>query len=404
VVVAAATTTFTISGTVSANGKPLMGIMVTASGSTTSYYTDVNGHYSISGIAAGSSVDIGAAFGSPYTIPITADGPNSGYFYNITANHTQNFSAARYTTVYLLHGIGQSYLPMRSLEANLTGANGKALDLSRFLVDASFDFSECAAAGASCTTSNLCSISNGVKTCAPCSVSAGGQKLATQYLVNAPWDIVLVGYSMGGLIARDVLVHGNTAAYGNVLATHNVRGLVTLGTPHWGYPMVDGIDNLAMCPQLVTDMAGSWNPNTGQANPLSPFLSAIDNGNWDASKYGVYWLAAAGRFCNSPWRVDVNNPGVPLPTGCLESPGVNSNDGVVCADSALYSSAATGAPTDVFNDLYNKYAHTDTLMGFGTALMFGLGCKASPSANPQLFDPRPDEDPFKQIVAVINGN
>jgi hypothetical protein len=136
---------------------------------------------------------------------------------------------------------------------------------------------------------------------------------------------------------------------------------------------------------------------------IAKFLLSVDNGNWDASKYGGYWLAATGRFCTSPWRLDINNAGVPLSTGCLEPLGTPSNDGVVCADSALYSSATAGAPTGVFNDPYAKYAHTDVAGGFGTALTMYF-CTASPSTNPQLFDPRPDEDPFKQIVAVINGN
>jgi hypothetical protein len=407
-------TVYTISGTVRANGKPLQGaalqqVMVTANVNGLAKVPNptikADGTYTISGIPAGASVAVGAAFGSPYTIPITADGPANGYFYNVRANKTQDFSTAKYTTVYLLHGIGQSYLAMEDLQAKLT-TPPTGLDLSRFMVDATFDFSECSAT-TSCTTSCF----PGTTACYPCGISTGGKKLATQYLANAPWGIVLVGYSMGGLIARDVLVHGSSAAYGNILGTHAVLGLVTLGTPNWGYAVLSGVDGNFMCLALVNDMAGSWNTVSGVANPLSPFLSSVDNGNWGSSNFGQYWLAAAGRFCTSPERyvpspVALFGIAVYYPTGCLEPFGVNSNDGVVCADSALYSfysnPGPAGKPTAVFNDPGAKYSHTYAYAGVGTWLL--MGCQTGPpSVNPVLFNPTVGEDPFGQMVNVING-
>ena len=135
---------------------------------------------------------------------------------------------------------------------------------------------------------------------------------------------------------------------------------------------------------------------------IAKFLLSVDNGNWDASKYGGYWLAAAGRFCNLNSRYVL---GLPYATGCMEANGVPGNDGVVCADSAQYSYYSTpgpaGKPTAVFNDPNTKYSHTDTLAGYGTWLMFG--CAASTSTNPQMFDPKPGEDPFGQMVQVINN-
>jgi hypothetical protein len=119
-------------------------------------------------------------------------------------------------------------------------------------------------------------------------------------------------------------------------------------------------------------MAGSWNTLEGIPNPLSQFLSGL-NASWAPSLFGSYWLAAAGRFCNTQTRNNVSNPGGPPFTGCLEGSGtadVNySSDGVVCADSAKYSTGSTGIPTATFLDPNHIYSHTNTLGGYGTALM-----------------------------------
>lgn len=384
------TTSYSISGKITAGGKPLQGVTVTYnSGSST---TDKDGNYRIP-VDQGYNVTI-LPYYSGYTLPFTPGNgtassctsnpspsrPTSCYFSDVQGNQTQDFTTT-FTTIFLLHGIGQGSSAMRGLFANLTDSTG--VDLSRFVVNAGFDFSECAAAGPNCAST--------------CSISTGGKKLATQYIANAPGDVVLVGYSMGGLIARDVLVNGHRTDYASVLDTHNIRGLVTLGTPHWGYPMMD-VDKGRLCPQLETDMAGSWNWLTKEPNPLSPFLSTL-NASWSPSSYGGYWLAAAGRFCNFPARINPLNPAYPPYSGCLEPNGVYSNDGVVCADSAQYSSASVGSPTELFDDSNHNYSHTDTLLGFGTALL--MGCKTS-STNGRLFDPRPNEDPFQQMVTLIN--
>jgi pimeloyl-ACP methyl ester carboxylesterase len=434
--------TYTISGQVTnPNGKPVQGITITAANSTapsTSAVTDANGQYSFTGLAACSTVTLSATFGSPYTIPITPNDPANGYFYCIQANQTQNFTTANFTAVYLLHGIGQSSLAMQQLAANLTASGG--LNLSQFFVDAGFDFSECAA-------SQACSLVTETPTLAAaatalnlnplaCSVSSGSMKLADYVNFHyasipneAPYlpatgasGIVLVGYSMGGLIARSLLVNGYSAAYEGVLSNYAVRGLVTLATPNWGYPYIP-LDTSVQCPQIDVDMAGSWNTLTGLANPLSippsfplpTFLSTLD-ASWSASSFGSYWLAAAGRFCNVQQRNQnaasnaYDNPPTFQPilyyTGCIEPNGVSSNDGVVCADSAEYSYSSnpgpTGKPTAVFDDPTDKYSHTNSFLGFGTYLM--MGCQASPSQYQQLYTPLPGANSlFSQIVTVINN-
>jgi PGAP1-like protein len=284
--------------------------------------------------------------------------------------------------------------------------SGAALDLSPFVVDYGFDFGECATVQACTTTS-----SPAPYTLPPlaCSVANGARKLA-DYIVNvapdAPGNVVLVGYSMGGLISRNLLVNGNAAAYQNVLASHPVLGLITLGTPHSGYAYLPvDTSSIGMCPQLAMDMAGAWTWPSGTPNQtISTFLPNL-NASWTGSSYGQYWLAAAGRFCTNPTRYNFSNPGSQSSTGCLEGIGVNSNDGIVCADSAEYSyfssPGPTGKPTAVFDDPNVNYSHTNTLLGYGTALM--MGCQTS-SSNRLLDQPAPGDPLFSQIVGVINGH
>jgi len=102
-----------------------------------------------------------------------------------------------------------------------------------------------------------------------------------------------------GLIARDLLVHN----YNNVLADHPVVGLITLGTPNWGYPYIPA-DATVRCPAQVQDMNGGWNPYVNDPSTafLSPFLTSLKQG-WSSSSYGGYWFAAAGTNCPNPFRV-----------------------------------------------------------------------------------------------------
>jgi hypothetical protein len=117
-------------------------------------------------------------------------------------------------------------------------------------------------------------------------------------------------------------------------------------------------------------------------DPASSFLASL-NASWAPSSFGGYWLAASGRFCTNQSRVDVNNPGNLTGTGCLEPSGVNSSDGVVCADSAEYSPGITGLPTASFLDPNKNYSHTSTLAGYGTFLM--MGCQTGSLDNQLLL-------------------
>lgn len=393
---------FTISGVVLAsNGKPLKGVTVSLSGSNLplggplpTAQTDGNGNYSLSATPVGPScgnAQVSATFGSPYTIPFTPYGPNgqpsNGYFPCAQGQQTLNFTAGPFTTVFVIHGIDQGFAGVQTLTNNL--AQG-GVDTGRFYVDGGFDFSEC-------TTQRKCTVSTATPTLPSmsCGISTGGKKLA-DYILNVsghdPGSIILVGYSLGGLVARDLLLNGGSPGspsdpgYQNVLTTNTVAGVVTIGTPNWGYPYVAGLDDLVNCPALVQDMAGSWNTTNPQSpttsNMLSAYLRTLDGG-WTPSAYAGYWLAAAGKYCGLQQRVNPlaneNPASATFPVGCFEPIGVYSNDGVVCADSAEYGTynltPPAGQPTKSFNDPNHQYAHT---AGPAWASLWGVQPTATP--------------------------
>jgi pimeloyl-ACP methyl ester carboxylesterase len=406
-----------ISGTVISNNRGMPGINVrwmVNGGATHTTQTDRNGNYGIT-VNNGDNVTLWPSPPAPYTYPFTAaqgqngtgqcepsPPPMSCYFGNVQASQTQNFSP-NYTTVFLLHGIGQSNADMQQFASSLTSnPSGLTVDLSRFVIDAGFNFSECTQ-NTSCTV--VYDAVTGQPTTKSCSLDNGAQKLA-QYINNsyAPGPIVLVGYSLGGLLARDLLASG----YVNN-TVHPIQGLITLGSPHWGYPY-NWRDESFFCAPLLKDMAGSWNALENTPNyPITSFLPQL-TANWTASSYGQYWLAAAGTYCSQPYR-QYNPPPSPgqsaayMPyTGCPSTDPVNSSsDGVVCMDSATYSSfiplypVFSGPPTSVVPD--STYAHTTAALGLGSAFLF---CPVSPNAR-VLYNPVPGTSLFQSLVQGINN-
>jgi pimeloyl-ACP methyl ester carboxylesterase len=219
----------------------------------------------------------------------------------VNAPVTQNFTATPKATVFLVPGIGNSSFDMQFLAGELA-ATCTGVVQTKFFVDAGFDYSRCAQGGPSCNV--------GVAITSPtfCSIANGGQSLA-QYIrtwsapgfpnqVGPPGSIVLIGHSMGGLMARDVIAKNELAG------GPSVAGLITLGTPSLGYPFQPA-DGEVQCPQLIADMAGSW--FTGTSNPvppISPFLGVLAT-NWPAASYGGCWLPPGRRaiFQIRPERV-----------------------------------------------------------------------------------------------------
>jgi uncharacterized protein (TIGR03437 family) len=325
--------------------------------------------------------DIGAATTLTST-SIINNQPNTTYTFRVRAQNGAGYSAYSNETtvttlpvpktVFLIHGLGQGSADMQGLYGSLVGSSG--IDLTRFRVDAGFDFSECA-------NVNFCS-SN-------CSVSAGAQKLA-QYIANAnpPGDIVLVGFSMGGLIARDLMANNRINLNGR-----KIGALITLGTPNLGYPYTL-IDTAVSCTPLVQQMDGNWRSQQANNNViLSSFLLSLTN-QWPSKAYpgsSGLWLAASGRSCSNPVRT-INST-----TGCRDRNPFS--DGVVCDDSATYSinTASGTSPNRYWQDPGQIYVHSNN--GFGSSLILCGNDGLKPTmSNPPSFGPL-----FATIKGLING-
>jgi len=331
--------------------------------------------------SAATYIDIGAATTLTSTAVINNQ-PDTTYTFRVRAQNSAGYSAysneATITTlslpktVFLIHGLGQGSPDMQGLFGSLTGSSG--IDLTRFRVDAGFDFSECA---------------NFIFCSSNCSIAAGAQKLA-QYIANAnpPGDIILIGFSMGGLIARDLMANNRINLNGR-----RVGGLITLGTPNLGYPY-HSPDTLAFCASLVQQMDGNWRSQQASNNvALSPYLLSLTN-QWPSRTYpgaSGLWLAASGRSCSNPFRTFNST------TGCRDRNPFS--DGVVCDDSATYSiSTASGtSPNRYWLDPSQIYVHTNN--GFGASLILCGNDGLKPTlSNPPSFGPL-----FAAIKGLING-
>jgi pimeloyl-ACP methyl ester carboxylesterase len=308
--------------------------------------------------------------------------PNATYSFRVRAQSAAGYSAysnvvAATTlpipkTVFLIHGIGQGSADMQALYGSLTGSSG--IDLTRFRVDAGFDFSECA-------STDFCG--------SGCSISAGAQKMA-QYIASAnpPGDIILIGFSMGGLIARDLMAYGRL-----ILNGRKISALITLGAPNLGYPYTL-VDTAKFCTPLVQQMDGNWrSQQSTNSVVLSPYLLSLTN-QWPSSSYpggpGL-WLAASGRSCSNAVRT------INATTGCRDRNPYS--DGVVCDDSATYSiSTASGtSPNRYWQDPSQIYVHTNN--GFGSSLILCGNDGQKPTlSNPPSFGPL-----FAAIKGLING-
>lgn len=330
-----------------------------------------------------SFTDIGAAATLTST-GITNLQPNTTDSFRVRAQNAAGYSSysnvATATTlsvpktVFLIHGIGQDSSYMQGLFNSLIGPLG--IDRTRFGVNAAFDFRECA-------DTDFCA--------ANCSISLGAQKLA-QHIINAepPGDIVLVGFSMGGLLARDMIANN----WLGVLNGRKVAALVTLGTPNVGYPYTF-VDRSYYCTPLVEEMDGNWRSQQAQNSVVtSSYLSTLNNNQWAAISYpgntGV-WFAASGRSCSNPYRT------IDSTTGCRDS-NVYS-DGVVCDDSATYAIAAPAAskPTLYWQDPSHMYVHASGGLGGAGSLLILCGNLGGPN-NPPLSDPPPGP-----LLSAITG-
>jgi uncharacterized protein (TIGR03437 family) len=314
--------------------------------------------------------------------------PNTAYSFRVRAQNAVGYSAYSNvasvttlpvsTTVFLIHGIGQSSADMQGLYGSLTGSSG--IDLTRFQVDPGFDFSKCA-------NTDFCDD-------ATCSISAGAQKLA-QYIANANplGNIILIGFSMGGLIARDMMANGRL-----ILNGRKISALITLGTPNLGYPYTLA-DTLVFCTPLVQEMNGNWRAQQSTNTVvLSPYLLSLTN-QWSSTSYPgntATWLAASGRSCSNAVRT------IDPTTGCRDANPYS--DGVVCDDSATYfvSTPSGTTPNQYWQDPGQIYVHSNYGWGIGTSFVL-CGNSGNPVLNPPLSNPPSFGPLFAAIKGLING-
>jgi hypothetical protein len=343
-----------------------------------------------SGGGTNSLIRYTAATGGTYTIEATSysSGSTGSFALGLSVTGGGGNVSTNKSTIFIIHGISQFgganvavAAGINGLAATLRSSDG--VDQSRFTIDANFDYgSTCpdpthplVGPGVSCDTS-LCTIPN------------LGHLLAI-YInrANPQGDIILIGYSLGGLVARDMLLNN----YSNVVTNRRAAALITLGTPNVGYPY-DPIDDSQKCSSLVQQMSSDF--RTHQADntvDLSSYLYGLDV-SWGASSFPGLprtWMTAAGRCCTAATRTFTGGRG----NGC---PDYNvDNDGVVCEQSAAFRLNVGNIPTVRWLDSGRSYSHTG---GFSSWFVLDSGSGTQP-----LFNPLGTGDLIRAIRTLING-
>src|ERR1019366_9121754 len=197
---------------------------------------------------AATFTDMGAAATLTST-GVTNLQPNTTYSFRVRAQSAVGYSpysnVATATTqplpvtVVLVHGILQSGGALEPLARTLR----PLLTPGRFTVLADFDWGRCAN-----PTGLFCD--------ADCTIEEAATELRNYLNTKVPpGDVIILGYSMGGLIARQVLL---TTQF----SRNRPLALITLGTPNLGYPY-SPLDALAICSSLGTEMKGDFRANNG---------------------------------------------------------------------------------------------------------------------------------------------
>lgn len=273
-------------------------------------------------------------------------------------------------TIFFVHGTGQSG---GALDA-LASAVQSVLDPNgdKFIFDAGFDWSRCTVTGGVNQRFPFTPLPTGEDGVPPpphppgvdfnpcpnkCNVTDGAVDLS-RYIAskNPPGDVFVVSYSLGGNVSRDMIEGQPGSGIGQ--PGRKLLGFVTLGSGSNGYPYEYPWDNLALCDGLAKEIASDIRGTPYY--PYSNYVPSINN-NWLASPLGgagyqtFPWMVAAGTFCKSPIRFPDSTQ-----NGC---PSGSSNDGIVCADSALFNNVAGGTfnrPTNSFaSDAYSHTADSD---------------------------------------------
>lgn len=267
-----------------------------------------------------------------YTIEATT------YFSGRTGSFSLSAGAGQGITVFLVHGLSQSGGALAALGQTLSNSQ-YGIDLTRFRIDSGFNWGQCANNG-SCNAND-------------CEISDGGRALAQYINQRDPGgQIILIGYSLGGLISRDMLLNN----YEGVVSSRRVLALITLGTPNVGYPYCE-IDENSRCPVLARQMASQYRVRQDDNIVIvSTFLQNMVE-DWDETFQGRpgQWLAAAGTSCTDDRFCEWNAIDRSVDQGCRDDS--STSDGVVCSQSALYQITPSRLPSSRWSDA--NYSHTD---------------------------------------------
>jgi hypothetical protein len=254
-----------------------------------------------------------------------------------TGTFTLTLGDAARTTVFLVHGLGQQGGSLDSLASTLRSG----LDARRFAVDSGFDWGRCA---------------NNPECGDDCAPTDGGRALARYVNARDPQgQIVLIGYGLGGVLARDMMVNN----YDGVVGRRKVAALVTLGSPNLGYPYCPE-DEEGRCGVLVRDLASQLRLPGGGRILQSAYLEDL-NRRWAARSFpgrpGV-WLAMAGASCSAERSCKWEEDDAAV-QGCpVSGTDARRSDGEVCAFSALFQSRTPNAPGRRWLD--SNYAQVET--------------------------------------------
>ena len=262
-----------------------------------------------------------------YTLRVRAQSGQTYSAYSNDASITTPPQQQTRRTVLLLHGLRQSSTDIQPFAESLQ----TYLNPTLLTVNANFNYGNgYGGLPGGCTNNTTCP--------STCTVENGARALAAFIQQLPAGHIEIVGYSLGGLIARDLILNN----YSGTLSRNPVDALVTLGTPNLGYPY-EPIDDTISCPTLNKEIDGNYRDTRGYV--WTNYLSNL-NQQWVAKALPtgtLPWLAVAGTACPDPYRL--TGPTVfdlkpDTSSGCRNANTLNDN--IVCEDSALFNTSSVG--------------------------------------------------------------
>jgi pimeloyl-ACP methyl ester carboxylesterase len=179
-------------------------------------------------------------------------------------------------------------------------------------------------------------------------------------------EIVLIGHSMGGLVARSSLHAGESAGH---KWTHHVQHVVALGTPHFGSPIEKG----AHIASLILEKAAVSRPLGQFVDGRSAGIKDMRHGNIHDTEHSDRGKDQSGRYVvGSPIEGVHQHHAASVVTDKASNPfGLLVGDLVVRVDSALGRSS-------------NSHVEADSVRIFGG--LNHLGMLHDPEVHAQISD------------------